>query len=193
MDEALDKLLAERMHIEGTMDLFRGIQAGIISVRTTVPGPLGLSPRSERDLLLPNWSNQEVRSRLESRLMNERVVFICLRCHASRYCRVARYSETDQRCSCGGLMSACAREGLAEKLAEWVADDEESTRNRMQRNAELVKERGLDAVLCLMARGVGEATATRILRTTRPNDRERLLRSIHEAEMQYARTRRFWG
>ena len=72
--------------------------------------------------------------------------------------------------------------------------DEEKIRNRMMRNAEMVQNRGLDAILCLMARGVGEDTATRILRAYPPeSERDSLLKAIHEAEVQYARTRRFWG
>ena len=91
-------------------------------------------------------------------------------------------------------MRAVAREGLGDELAKWVTSDEDKVRNRMMRNAEMVKNRGLDAILCLMARGVGEDTATRILRAYPPeSERDSLLKAIHEAEVQYARTRRFWG
>ena len=44
-----------------------------------------------------------------------------------------------------------------------------------------------------MGRGVGEETATRILRGKVPGDRASLLRSIHEAELKYASTRRYWS
>ena len=61
------------------------------------------------------------------------------------------------------------------------------------RNAEMVKNRGLDAILCLMARG-WRKTATRILRAHPAGcERDSLLKAIHEAEVQYAKTRRFWG
>ena len=144
---------------------------------------------------LPDWSNVEVRKRLESRLMNERVVMICLRCKTSSRFRVARYPSIDRKCGiCQATMRAVAREGLGDELAKWVASEEENVRNRMMRNAELVQNRGMDAILCLMARGVGEDTATRILRAYPPEtERDSLLKAIHEAEVQYARTRRFWG
>ena len=75
-----------------------------------------------------------------------------------------------------------------------VTSDEDKIRNRMMRNAEMVQNRGLDAILCLMARGVGEDTATRILRAyPTGTERDSLLKAIHDAEIQYARTRRFWG
>jgi len=193
MEEALDKLFAERMDMGGTIDLLKAIQSGLVEVRITAPGPLGLSPRSERDMLLPNWSNNEVRKRLESRLLNERAIAICLRCHSPSRFRVARYPELAQRCSCGSSMRAVLREGRSNELKEAVKSDEVRTQNRMIRNAELVQNRGFDAILCLMARGVGEDTAIRILRTIRPGDHETMFKAIHEAEIQYARTRRFWN
>ena len=158
----------------------------------TAPGPLGLSPRSERDMLLPNWSNAEVRKRLEGRLLNERAIAICLRCQSPSRFRVARYPELEHRCTCGSTMRAVLREGRAEELKEAVKSDDVKTQNRMIRNAELIQNRGYDAILCLMARGVGENTAIRILRTIRAGDHETLFKAIHEAEIQYARTRRFW-
>ncbi|MDP6899651.1 MAG: DEAD/DEAH box helicase [Candidatus Thalassarchaeaceae archaeon] len=196
MDDALDKLFSERMDIDGTVDLLRAIQDGIVKVEHRSPGPLGLSPRSERDMQLPEWSNIEVRERLEGRLMNERAITICLRCKASTRFRVARYPEIDAKCTiCNATMRAVAREAQAEDLKKWVkTDDDDKIRNRMMRNAEMVQNRGIDAILCLMARGVGEDTATRILRTNPiGGTRDSLLKSIHDAEIQYARTRRFWG
>ena len=63
----------------------------------------------------------------------------------------------------------------------------------MMRNAELVQNRGMDAFF-VSWQGVGEDTATRILRAYPPEtERDSLLKAIHEAEVQYARTRRFWG
>jgi hypothetical protein len=57
----------------------------------------------------------------------------------------------------------------------------------------LIKTHGFHAIVCLMARGVGEATAQRILRKGHNGDMDSLLQSIHHAEIEYARTRRFWG
>ena len=195
MEEALDKLFSERMDLDGTVDLLRAIQDGRIHVSQRSPGALGTSPRSERDMQLPDWSNVEVRNRLEMRLMNERALTICLRCKATTRFRVARYPEIDPNCTvCSATMRAVAREGLADDLKRWVASEDEKVRARMMRNAEMVQHRGIDAILCLMARGVGEETATRILRAhAKGGPRDALLKAIHDAEIQYARTRRFWG
>ena len=88
-------------------------------------------------------------------------------------------------------MQACAPERMEKMLLERIGSSDEKVSGRVQRNAELVKTHGQDAILCLMGRGVGEDTATRILRGP-PGDRVRLLRAIHNAELQYARTRPFW-
>ena len=187
MDDALDKLFRERMDIDGTVDLLRAIQNGIVKVEHRSPGPLGLSPRSERDMQLPEWSNIEVRERLEGRLMNERAITICLRCKASTRFRVARYPEIDAKCTiCNATMRAVAREAQAEDLKKWVnTEDDDKIRNRMMRNAEMVQNRGIDAILCLMARGVGEDTATRILRTNPiGGTRDSLLKSISQYQQQ---------
>ena len=61
------------------------------------------------------------------------------------------------------------------------------------KNADLVANRGLEAFMCMMGRGIGEATANRLMVKVSPGDTEGLLQAIHRAEVEYARTRRFWG
>ena len=143
------------------------------------------------DLLLPAWSDIEIRERLETRLLNERAVLICLNCESKTRRRVERLVQISPCSGCGGTMQACAPERLEKSLLERIRSSDVKIAGRIQRNAELVRTHGQDAILCLMGRGVGEDTATRILRGP-PGDRVRLLRSIHNSELQYARTRPFW-
>jgi ATP-dependent Lhr-like helicase len=191
IEESLEKLFHERMDIEGTQDLLRQISDGSVEVHITAPGRLGRSPRAEMDLLLPAWSDIEIRERLETRLLNERAVLICLNCESKTRRRVERLVQISPCSGCGGTMQACAPERLEKSLLERIRSSDEKIAGRIQRNAELVRTHGQDAILCLMGRGVGEDTATRILRGP-PGDRVRLLRSIHNSELQYARTRPFW-
>jgi len=192
VDDALDKLFHERMDLDGCADVLRDIQSGTIEVRASAPGPLGTSPRNRRDMLLPEFSDDEVLERLEKRLLDERMVQICLRCSSLSRRRVARFSEAERRCTCGGAMLAAAIERGEKRLKDSVSSVDEKDRTRMIRNAELVRQYGLEAILCLVGRGIAEDTAAKILRATPPKDRPALLRAIHKAEMQYARTRRFW-
>jgi len=50
---------------------------------------------------------------------------------------------------------------------------------------------GRKAVMALMARGVGEDTAARILRGYHETEQD-FLRDVLAAEVTYARTKRFW-
>ena len=78
-------------------------------------------------------------------------------------------------------------------LEKWVQSDDRKDQDRMMKNADLVANRGLEAIMCMMGRGIGEATANRLLVKVRQGDEEGLLQAIHHAEVEYARTRRFWG
>jgi ATP-dependent Lhr-like helicase len=196
MDEVLEKLFFERMDIEGAKDVLKAIQSGIIKIELTPSGPLGISRRSSRDLLLPNWDNAAVREKLKLRLTNERAVLCCLKCKSKRRFRVAKYPEIKDAnicLKCKGRMLACAREGMEKMLETWVNSDDEGDQMRMMKNAELVQNRGYDGILCLMGRGIGEATAQRLLKKVPRKNLETLLKVIHHAEIEYARTRRFWS
>lgn len=196
MEEVLSKLFHERMDVRGATDVLRGLQSGVLSLETTAQGPLGLSNRTQDDMLLPNWDNAALRERLRGRLTNERAVLCCLRCNAVRRFRVARFHSMERpgTClKCGGQRLAVAREGLEEMLEKWVSSDDPKDQARMVKNADLVANRGLEAIMCMMGRGIGEATANRLIVKVSPGDTDGLLQAIHKAEVEYARTRRFWG
>ena len=196
MEEVLSKLFHERMDVRGATDVLRGLQSGVLSLTITARGPLGLSNRTQDDMLLPNWDNAALRERLRGRLTNERAVLCCLRCNAVRRFRVARFGAMERpgTClKCGGKRLACAREGLQDMLEGWVKSEDQKDQDRMMKNADLVANRGLEAIMCLMGRGIAEATANRLLVKVSPGDTDGLLQAIHRAEVEYARTRRFWG
>lgn len=196
MEEVLSKLFHERMDVLGVRDVMRSIQSGNIQLKITASGPMGLSNHSSRDMLLPNWDNAQVRKQLKGRLTNERAILCCLKCKAVRRFRVARYLEIEgiKVClKCKGSMLACAPERMQSMLVDWVNSSDEKDQARMMKNASIVQSRGYEAILSLMGRGIGEATAQRILRKVQRNNMEGLLETIHNAEIEYARTRRFWN
>ncbi len=194
IEEALDKLFHERMDISGTMDTLKMIDENTIRLILTPPGPLGISPKAEKDLLLPSWSDKELRERLELRLLNERVSLVCINCNNKTRKRVEKIGRKISPCTlCGGTMLACSPERMENRLIEMVESKDSKIRGKIMKNAELVKTHGLDGIICLMGRGVGEETATRILRGHISGDRMNLLRSIHNAEIKYASTRRYWS
>ena len=184
------------MDVRGASDVLSGLQSGLLEIHVTARGPMGLSNRTQDDMLLPNWDNAALRERLKLRLTNERAVLCCLRCQAIRRFRIARFHAMEKpgTClKCGGTRLACAREGLLEMLEKWVKSDDKKDQDRMTKNADIVANRGIDAIMCLMGRGIGEATANRLLVKASPGDENGLLQAIHHAEVEYARTRRFWS
>ncbi|MDE0953666.1 MAG: DEAD/DEAH box helicase [Candidatus Poseidoniales archaeon] len=194
IEEALSKLFHERMDIDSTVDFLTDIQNGDIMILSTPPGPLGQSIKSEKDLLLPSWSDKELREHLEVRLLNERAVLICLNCKNKTRKRVERFPERIESCStCSGTMQACSPERMESMLIDWVESRDPKVSGKMTKNAELIRTHGKDAVICMMGRGIAEETATRILRGHVFGERVRLLRSIHNAELKYASTRRYWS
>ena len=78
-------------------------------------------------------------------------------------------------------------------LSDWVESKDPKISGKMTKNAELIRTHGKDAIICMMGRGIAEETATKILRGHIVGERVRLLRSIHNAELKYASTRRYWG
>jgi ATP-dependent Lhr-like helicase len=59
------------------------------------------------------------------------------------------------------------------------------------RNASLVQNYGKKAVVVMAARGIGPATATRLLKQPH-RDEDELYQAILKAEREYLRTRIFW-
>ena len=90
-------------------------------------------------------------------------------------------------------MQACSPERMENMLSDWIQSKDPKIYAKMTKNAELIRTHGKDAIICMMGRGIAEETATKILRGHISGERVRLLRSIHNAELKYASTRRYWG
>ena len=69
--------------------------------------------------------------------------------------------------------------------------DQKVSKKKLLKSASLAKSHGARAALVIAGRGVGPDTAGRILRKQQSDDSD-LVKSIIEAEITYARTRRFW-
>jgi ATP-dependent Lhr-like helicase len=76
------------------------------------------------------------------------------------------------------------------KNAKLTAEEEHIWRQAWL-SASLVQTKGREAIVVLSGRGVGPATATRILRKLHRTE-EDLYLDILKAEREYARTRLFW-
>src|SRR2546425_11817024 len=83
------------------------------------------------------------------------------------------------------------RDKIAKLDFEGKDKESRSKAKRLFTNASLVMAHGRKAVLALMARGVGEDTAARILRGYHETEQD-FLRAVLSAEIPDARTKRLW-
>tara|TARA_Y100000994_G_C15275007_1_gene268743 strand:- start:149 stop:391 length:243 start_codon:yes stop_codon:yes gene_type:complete len=69
--------------------------------------------------------------------------------------------------------------------------EKEVSAKKLNKSASLARSNGERAALVIAGRGIGPDTAGRILRK-QLGDESELVKAIIEAEITYARTRRFW-
>ena len=195
-EEVLDKVFWERMDIPRTVGVLRRIRSGEIEVvvtRMTAVGRAGLE--GGRLLVTPMRADHATLMAVKARLEKETATFLCLNCKMS-WRDAVRDLPAKIRCpKCEALMVAIVapyEKDLVMKLDLGGTDKQSRSKaKRLFTNASLVMAHGKKAVLALMARGVGEDTAARILRGYHETE-EDFLRDVLAAEITYARTKRFW-
>ena len=195
-EEVLDKVFWERMDIARTVEVLRKIRSGEIEVAVTRMTPIGRAGlEGGRLLVTPSKADHATLLAVQARLEKETATFLCLNCKFSWRATVGELPAKIRCPSCDALMVAVVAPYEKEKIAklDFGGTDKES-RSRAKRlftSASLVMAHGKRAVVALMARGVGEDTAARILRGYHETE-EDFLRDLLAAEVTYARTKRFW-
>ncbi len=196
MEEAVEKMIWERLDVPRAVEVLRDIQGGKIEV---VTGPLShigrLGAERALDMLLPPRPDSHTLNLLKKRLEDQQVLLLCLSCKVRRSERVADLAERVMCPYCESVMQAILRpweREMAEVLKSESLDREgRRVLKKLYTNASLVMAHGKKAVLALVARGVGPDVAGKLLRRYHRDEME-LLKDILEAEITYARTKRFW-
>ena len=201
IEEAIRQVLREHLDVDGTKKVLSGIRAGETDV--IISG--GLSPMAMEGLegkgflTLPSVADSTVLAALKARLMRPPAIFVCMHCHAFFHRKVAEVPERKKmKCSnCDGTYLAMLRDyqletiRLLRKDRDKLTNEELKQVKRLNINASLISEYKRRAVLALMGRGIGPVKAARILAMPFYME-EDFLREILGAEIEYARTRRFW-
>ncbi|MFP4196462.1 MAG: DEAD/DEAH box helicase [Methanomassiliicoccales archaeon] len=194
--EAMDKVMWEDLDLEGTREVARRLQEGELEVEVTGLSPIGRAGLEQsRELIMPQRADHSILMALKKRLQEEPLHLTCLNCRHQWRITPQRADSKIVCPRCGGYMLAALhtynRESV--KLLDVERPDQEQTREirRLFRNANLVKEYGRKALMALAGRGVGPDAAARILSSFHDNEDE-FLRDILSAEINYARTKRFW-
>ena len=203
-EEALDKLIWERMDIENTKQVLQKIQNDEITIHIQRLSPIAIAGfETIRGLMVPQKADRSILMALKKRLEDTDILLVCTNCNHSWTTSVSR-ADLQPKCSkCGAIKIVALRRynrdpaKLLMKKGRTKEEDREV--KRLHKNASLVLSYGKFALLTLMGRGIGPDTAARILRRYDWRELEKseeleikFLRDILKAELNYARTRGFW-
>ncbi len=203
-DEAIDKIIWERMDIENTQKIFSEIQSGKIEIHIQRLSPISLAGlETIRGLMVPKRADRSILLALKKRLEGVDISFVCINCNHKWSTTVGR-SDSHPKCPrCDAIKIVVLRRynrDLAGLLTKKQRTKEENKEvKRLYKNGSLVLTYGKHAVMALMGRGIGPDTAARILRRYNAQMLEKsdelqmkFLKDILKAELNYARTRGFW-
>jgi len=203
-EEAVDKLIWERMDIIHTKEILRKIQDNKIAIFIKGVSPIGQSGgETMRGLMVPKRPDRTILMALKKRLDGRRIVLACVNCHHTWSTTVGR-APVHPKCSqCNAIKIAAIAEYRSEEIdlfkKKTLTSAEKAAYRRLLKNASLILTFGKPAIACLMARGIGPDTAARILRKydtiellKSEEAQLKFLRDIHKAEIHYAQTKGFW-
>ncbi len=152
------------------------------------------------DLLRPAVPSKSLTEIVRERLLAETVRLVCIFNGDWDAIRVVDQLGEKVRCpKCGSTLIAATYERndqllkvvKKKKKSSRLTPEEEHVWKQACFSASLVQTKGREAIVVLSGRGVGPATATRILRKVHRTEDDLYL-DVLKAEREYARTRLFW-
>jgi ATP-dependent Lhr-like helicase len=195
-EEVLNRIFWERMDLPRTAEVLRRIKTGAIAVEVTQISNVGKAGlEGSLRLVAPQKADHATLMAVKARLEKETAQLLCLNCRTSWRSLVADLPAKIACPTCNGAMVAALRHYERDKAKdvdfEMPSKADRPVVKKLFTNASLVMGHGKRAVLALVARGVGEETAARILRGYHETEDD-FLRDVLAAEVNYARTKRFW-
>jgi len=196
-NEAVNMVLWEDLDIENTELVISSISKGEMKIEMCSISPIGLEGivRS-KELMQPVRADHSILMAMKKRLEDEVLHGSCLNCTTQWRIRVA---DTPSRLVCPkcsgnmiALLKGYERESIKTTKLKQRTEQEKKDALRVSRNANLVNEYGgKRASMVLAGRGIGPDSASRILRSMHI-DEDDFLRDIMNAEILYAKNKRFW-
>lgn len=206
--ETQREVLLEKFDLADTKEVIRKLQTREITVDFASEKAETCSPYATpiidkiipHDLLRPAVPSKSLTDIVKERLLASTVRLVCVFNGDWDAVRVVGELREKIRCpKCGSTLIAATYMGndslltvvKKKKKGTKLTSDEEHNWRQAWLSASLVQTKGKEAVVVLSGRGVGPATATRILRRLHRTE-EDLYVDVLKAEREYARTRLFW-
>ncbi|HUK27744.1 MAG TPA: DEAD/DEAH box helicase [Candidatus Acidoferrales bacterium] len=206
--EAQREVLLEKFDLATTKEIVAKMHEGLITVDIVTGKADTCSPYAApiidkiipHDLLRPAVPSKPLTDVVRERLNSETVRLVCMFNGDWDAVRVVDQLGQKIQCpKCGSTLIAATYLGndlllsavKKKKRNLKLTPEEEHDWKQGYHSASLVQTKGKEAIIVLSGRGVGPATATRILRRVH-RSQEDLYLDILKAEREYARTRLFW-
>lgn len=195
-NDAVNLVLWEDLDIKNTELVMSLIKENKIELELCKLSPIGMEGvvRS-KELMQPVRADHSILMAMKKRLEEEVLFAYCMNCGRNWRVRVTDAPKRFRCESCGGnmiaLLKSYERDMIGSLKKSDRSDQEKKDALRISRNANIVNEYGGMSAIVLAGRGIGPDTASRILRRVHA-DEDDLLRDIMNAEILYAKTKRFW-
>ena len=190
--DSIRKLMFDYMDMDTLKDYLLRISAN----QVRFDGRINISAGSEvflrhySERVAPLKPTKTILDTVKKRLMNEEVTLYCTSCGNVRTQKIRDITRI--KCpECGSSLVASLSPFEREMLEDQKNYDPAKTRKRVSKNAHLIRERGMQAIIVLAARGIGPETASRLLEVSYSSDDD-MIRSILTAEIEFAKNKRFW-
>jgi len=195
-EEAMKMTLEKDMDVDNTVKVLEMIRSGemeVVRARLTEIGKMGL--RQKGGAVLPSRPSREILASVKKRIEGTEIRLLCLNCGTIWRATVSDV-ENDTRCrKCGARMVAMIRpyqKEFRELVEKKHLEPEELKRMKwLVKSADIIFYHGHRGAMVLAGRGIGPDSANRILAKYHRDEWD-LLRDILEAEINYAKNRRFW-
>ncbi|MBI4176911.1 MAG: DEAD/DEAH box helicase [Candidatus Aenigmarchaeota archaeon] len=202
-EETMREIFLEKLDFTKASEIINEIREGNIKVINSEGlsffGKLSLD-REFGELIGPERPDGEILKIFRERIDGTKIRLVCMNCGKWTWPGSVKDAPKKPKCGkCGAMMVTAVRDydHETERIIErkcakrGLTADQQKTYDETLKIADLVMVSGKDAITALAGRGVGFATAARIL-SKYHGDEDDLYKDILAAERQYFKTKRFW-
>lgn len=195
-NDAVNMVLWEDLDMHNTELAIKLIADGKIKVVEQSVSHIGLEGITRsKELMQPARADHAILAAMKKRLDDEVLYATCLSCKNQRRIRVGDAPKKFICPRCGGYMIALLKGYERDSMKDFGKPNRDqqalNTDKRIVKNANLVNSYGGLSAIVLAGRGIGPEVAARILMRMHVSEDD-LLRDIMAAEINYAKTKRFW-